>query len=101
MIDFTIDAGHGGSDPGAIGVMGVREKDITLKLALKVGKILTSKGVSVNYTRTDDRSVELSQRAAIANKAKARFFLSIHINSAGTPTAHGTVKQVCPQLLQR
>lgn len=90
MIDFTIDAGHGGSDSGAIGVTGVREKDITLKLALKVGKILTSKGVSVNYTRTDDRNVELSQRAAIANKAKARFFLSIHINTADTPTAHGT-----------
>lgn len=90
MIDLTIDAGHGGKDSGAVGATGLKEKDITLKLALKVGKILSSRGVSVNYTRTDDSSVELSQRAAIANKAKARFFLSIHINSASSPTANGT-----------
>lgn len=90
MIDFTIDAGHGGYDSGAIGVSGVREKDITLKLALKVGKILTSKGVNVNYTRTDDRYVELFKRAEIANKSKARFFVSIHINSSSSPSAHGT-----------
>ncbi len=90
MIDLTIDAGHGGKDSGAVGTTGVKEKDITLKLALKVGKILSSRGVSVNYTRTDDSSVELSQRAAIANNSKARFFLSIHINSASSPTANGT-----------
>lgn len=90
MIDFTIDAGHGGKDSGAVGATGLKEKDITLKLALKVGSILTSKGVTINYTRTDDRSVELSQRAAIANNAKARFFLSIHINSASSAAANGT-----------
>lgn len=90
MIDLTIDAGHGGKDPGAVGPTGVKEKDVTLKLALKVGSILTSKGVSVNYTRIDDRSVELSERAAIANNAKARFFLSIHINSAASASANGT-----------
>lgn len=90
MIDLTIDAGHGGNDPGAVGPTGVREKDITLKLALKVGNLLTSRGVNVNYTRMDDRSVELSERAAFANAAKARYFLSIHINSAANAAANGT-----------
>ncbi|NPV89801.1 MAG: N-acetylmuramoyl-L-alanine amidase [Firmicutes bacterium] len=90
MIDLTIDAGHGGKDPGAIGPTGIREKDITLKLALKVGSLLTSRGVNVNYTRTDDRSVELSERAAFANAAKAKYFLSIHINSAANAAANGT-----------
>lgn len=90
MIDLTIDAGHGGKDPGAIGPTGVQEKDITLKLALKVGNLLTARGVNVNYTRTDDRSVELSERAVFANTAKAKYFLSIHINSAANAAANGT-----------
>ena len=90
MIDLTIDAGHGGSDPGAVGPTGLKEKDITLKLALKVGNLVTARGVKVNYTRTNDSSVGLSQRAVIANNSKARFFLSIHINSATNPAATGT-----------
>lgn len=90
MLDLMIDAGHGGKDSGAVGPTGLKEKDITLKLALKVGKILSTKGVSVGYTRTGDISVGLTQRAEIANKSKAKFFLSIHINSASTPTANGT-----------
>ncbi|MBU5312237.1 N-acetylmuramoyl-L-alanine amidase [Tissierella carlieri] len=90
MIDIIIDAGHGGVDPGAIGPTGVKEKEITLKLALKAGNLLKSRGVNIEYTRIDDRYVELKQRAIIANDAKARFFLSIHINSATNQSATGT-----------
>lgn len=90
MVDLTIDAGHGGKDPGAVGPTGLKEKDVTLKLALKIGNIVTSKGATVNYTRTDDRFIELNDRATIANSAKARFFLSIHINSAASIAANGT-----------
>ncbi len=92
LIDtIVIDAGHGGKDPGAIGKKG-QEKDITLKVALKVGNYIEKNipGVKVIYTRKDDRFVELYQRADIANKAKAKLFISIHVNSIPTGTAYGT-----------
>jgi len=90
MLDLMVDPGHGGKDPGAVGPTGVREKDITLKLALKVGNILTTQGVKIGYTRTTDVFLELNDRAAMANKADARCFLSIHINSASSAAATGT-----------
>lgn len=77
-----IDAGHGGKDPGAIG-NGLREKDLTLKLALRIGQLLAARGADVMYTRTDDRFIELSDRAKLANSAKVDYFLSIHINAGG------------------
>ncbi|MCR8641995.1 N-acetylmuramoyl-L-alanine amidase [Paenibacillus sp. N1-5-1-14] len=89
MVDFTIDAGHGGYDPGANGPTGLTESATTLKLALKVGSLLTANGVSVNYTRTTDTFVGLSERANYANNTGANYFLSIHLNSAGA-TATGT-----------
>lgn len=96
MIDFTISPGHGGSDPGAIGPTGLKEKDVNLRIALKVGELLKSQGVSINYTRTTDMryseklSDDLSARARFANNSKARYFLSIHCNSASNPAATGT-----------
>jgi len=90
MLDLMVDPGHGGKDPGAVGPTGVREKDITLKLALKVGSLLTAQGVKMGYTRTTDVFIELNDRAAMANKAEARYFLSIHINSASSAAATGT-----------
>lgn len=90
MAKLTIDAGHGGYDPGAVGPTGLQEKDVVLTLALKVGNKLTAQGVSVNYTRTDDTFVELSDRAAISNNAGDENFLSIHINSADSAAATGT-----------
>ena len=68
----VIDAGHGGKDPGTRGVS-VREKDVALKIALKVGGLIEKNlpGVKVIYTRKDDRYLALDQRAAIANKNKA------------------------------
>lgn len=87
----VIDAGHGGNDPGAIG-NNIREKDITLKLALKLGALIKEScpGVKVIYTRTTDVFVELYRRAQIANNAKADLFISLHCNAAKSSSAYGT-----------
>jgi N-acetylmuramoyl-L-alanine amidase len=80
---IVIDAGHGGRDPGTIGVRGTREKDIALAIALKLGKLIEQKlpDVKVVYTRTDDSFVELYKRAQIANEVGGKLFVSIHCNS--------------------
>lgn len=79
-----IDAGHGGKDPGCIGITGTKEKEVTLAIALKLGKYIEQKtpDVKVIHTRTTDVFVELDERAAIANKHKADLFISIHCNTA-------------------
>lgn len=79
---IVIDAGHGGHDPGAV-ANGVREKDVNLAVALKLGSYLEKiLKVNVVYTRTDDKFVELQERGHIANEAGAKLFISIHANSA-------------------
>jgi N-acetylmuramoyl-L-alanine amidase len=85
----VIDAGHGDHDPGAIGVGGLREKEINLIVARKIAVILESQDVRVIMTRSDDTFVELEERAAIANRARADLFVSIHCDSAATRTAEG------------
>jgi len=86
----VIDAGHGGKDPGAIGVSGAKEKDITLALALKLGALIEkNKDVKVVYTRKTDVFVELYRRAQIANNHHADWFISIHCNAADNNTASG------------
>lgn len=90
----VIDAGHGGKFPGAH-YGGVYEKDITLKVALKLGKLIEEgmPGVKVVYTRTTDKALgadlaaDLQARADIANKAGGDLFLSIHANAAPRATA--------------
>jgi N-acetylmuramoyl-L-alanine amidase len=83
MVRIVLDAGHGGTDSGAVG-NGLREKDLTLNIVKKIGDMLKDyEGVEIIYTRTNDRFIELSERAAIANRAKADFFLSVHINAGG------------------
>ena len=84
--DFTvvIDAGHGGKDPGALSAnKKIREKDITLKVALMVGEAIAKNHpeVKVLYTRKTDVFVGLNDRARIANRAEADLFISIHISS--------------------
>jgi N-acetylmuramoyl-L-alanine amidase len=78
----VIDAGHGGHDPGAIGLKG-KEKNVNLAIALKLGKLIQSsmKDVRVIYTRNKDNFVELYRRAGIANESKADLFISIHCNA--------------------
>lgn len=88
MARVVLDAGHGGHDPGAVG-NGLREKDITLSLALKTGEILKKHGVDVVYTRSDDRFVDLKERGRISDRAGADIFVSLHVNSARNSTATG------------
>lgn len=80
---IVLDAGHGGKDHGATGVTGVQEKDITLGITLKLGKLIEKNlpGVKVVYTRSDDRFVPLYRRGQIANEAGGKLFISIHGNS--------------------
>ena len=81
----TIDAGHGGTDAGNVSGSGLKEKDVTLSVALKAGKILEQSGVNVVYTRKDDNvtwndSTNLQVRFDIANNAKSNLFVSLHVN---------------------
>lgn len=84
MVKIFIDAGHGGSDPGATG-NGLREKDINLVIALKVQQILNDhyEGHSVKLSRTADQTLSLKQRTDMANQWGANYLLSIHINAGG------------------
>jgi len=85
----VLDAGHGGKDPGNLG-SGFREKDIALAIILKVGELLSKdKNIKVIYTRKKDVFVDLHERGAIANKADADLFVSVHCNSHHTQ-ANGT-----------
>lgn len=87
---IIIDPGHGGKDSGAVGPTGLKEKDVTLNIALRLGEVLQAKGIEIVYTRSTDVFVELSDRAAKANKLKADYFVSIHTNSATSSSAGGT-----------
>lgn len=86
----VIDAGHGGYDPGAIGVTGLQEKDFNLETALLLGKKLTDMGANVILTREADSFVSLDRRATVANEAYADIFVSIHANSSVNASVNGT-----------
>ncbi|MBY0520101.1 MAG: N-acetylmuramoyl-L-alanine amidase [Sphingomonas sp.] len=87
----VIDAGHGGVDPGAIAPdSGLREKDVTLKIAKAIrDELLASGRVRVALTRDDDRFLVLQERYGIARKLKADLFISVHCDSVGTGEASG------------
>ena len=79
---IVIDPGHGGRDPGAHGSRGTEEKDITLKVGLKLRELLKKdQGLRVLMTRERDVFVELEDRARFANASEADLFISIHVNS--------------------
>ena len=80
-IVVTIDPGHGGGDPGAVGVGGLKEKDVVSAIAYEVASILEASGVQVVLTRSDDREIDLEPRVQIAEQARADLFVSIHANS--------------------
>ncbi len=87
---IVIDAGHGGHDSGTLGVDGIEEKDVVLDVALRLGKLLNERlGAEIIYTRSDDTFIPLETRTAIANKAQADLFISIHANSSPDATARG------------
>lgn len=89
----VIDAGHGGKDSGNLGTKTKKktEKDISLDVALQLGKFIEDnhKDVQVIYTRNTDTFLALRERVSIANRAQADLFISVHCNAA-SPAAYGT-----------
>jgi N-acetylmuramoyl-L-alanine amidase len=78
---IAIDAGHGGRDPGAIGVDGVQEKHVVLSISKQVQQLLQERGYGVVMTRTDDREILLQPRVDMAVEANATLLVSIHANA--------------------
>jgi N-acetylmuramoyl-L-alanine amidase len=85
----VVDPGHGGRDPGATGVGGLREKDVNLSIAKRLAKRLKSRGFQVILTRNDDRSLSLEERTAIAESAGGDVFISIHANASRRSKTRG------------
>ncbi|NJK37008.1 MAG: N-acetylmuramoyl-L-alanine amidase [Oscillatoriales cyanobacterium RM2_1_1] len=86
---IVIDPGHGGSDVGAVGVGGLREKDVVFPISQQVAQILEQNGVQVILTRQNDFTVELEPRVDLANRFNADLFVSIHANAATRREASG------------
>ncbi len=85
-----IDPGHGGRDPGAIGLGGLQEVDVIMPIAKKLANILESKGIPVKMTRDSDYYVGLDERVSLSNRYDATIFVSIHANSIdGRPDVNG------------
>ena len=108
---IIIDAGHGGEDPGAVGVDGVYEKDLNLTIALTLGEELKSKGYTVVYTRTEDKMLylpeenikgirklsDLKNRCKITAEYDDCILISIHMNSYGASKYSGTQVYYAPK----
>jgi N-acetylmuramoyl-L-alanine amidase len=88
---IVIDAGHGGKDPGTMG-KNLREKDVALKISLKLGQYIEKNlpDVKVIYTRREDKYIDLADRPMMANMEKADLFICIHANAVKGATAYGT-----------
>ena len=100
---IIIDAGHGGEDPGAVGINGVYEKDLNLEISMIIGDMLKEKGYTVLYTRTEDKMLytpeenikgmrkisDLKNRCAIANSYDDALMISIHMNTYGASKYSG------------
>ncbi|GET46384.1 N-acetylmuramoyl-L-alanine amidase family protein [Capnocytophaga felis] len=90
VFKVVLDAGHGGKDPGKVAPGRIYEKDVVLNIVLEMGRILEQHpDIKVIYTRKTDVFVDLYERGAIANKAKADIFVSVHCNAADKKTAQG------------
>jgi len=85
----VIDPGHGGKDPGSH-AYGLVEKDLTLDLAHRLQRILTSKGVTTTLTRTTDEFISLEDRAKVANSSAKTIFISLHFNAHTDRSISGT-----------
>ena len=91
QLTVVIDPGHGGRDPGAVGIGGLREKDINITVARRMQASLQEKGINVVLTRADDREIDLQPRVSMAERADADIFVSIHSNaiSLSRPEVNG------------
>jgi N-acetylmuramoyl-L-alanine amidase len=85
----VLDAGHGGTDPGASSISNVSEKEITLDIQKRLGALLRQNGFEVISTRDNDRLIPLRERARLANGSHSDIFVSIHVNSIPHPVNHG------------
>jgi len=85
----VLDPGHGGTNAGATGVVGLHEKQLTLTLAQLVASRLRDRGIRVELTRTTDKTLTLRQRVAAANRLPADLFVSIHANASPTRIQRG------------
>jgi N-acetylmuramoyl-L-alanine amidase len=85
----VVDPGHGGRDPGATGIGGLREKDVNLSIAIRLAKELRARGFKVVLTRKEDRSLSLEERTAIAESAAGDVFISIHANASRRAKTRG------------
>lgn len=86
-----IDPGHGGRDPGAVGIGGLQEKNVILPISRRVAALLEQNGVQAVMTRSDDRFISLRGRTDMASRARANLFVSIHANaiSLSRPDVNG------------
>jgi N-acetylmuramoyl-L-alanine amidase len=102
---IVIDPGHGGPDPGTIG-NGIYEKNVTLPISLRLGRILQQMGYSVVYTRTEDIDLDLEPRVRLAERVNAEVFVSVHANAlearssevSGVETYHARGSSISRQL---
>lgn len=85
----VVDPGHGGRDPGATGLYGLREKDVNLSIAKGLAKRLEERGFRVVLTRDDDRTLDLEERTAIAESSGGDVFISIHANASSRAKTRG------------
>lgn len=87
----VIDPGHGGRDPGAVGIGGLQEKQVIFPMSLRVAELLEQQGVTVVMTRRDDSTLDLQNRVDIANRSQGNIFVSIHANaiSMSRPDVNG------------
>lgn len=86
----VLDPGHGGTDPGAVGPMGTKEKDITLSISLYLREELMKRGYRVALTRDKDIYIPLEERTQMANKLRADVFISIHCNASFSSSVNGS-----------
>ncbi|MFZ5632615.1 MAG: N-acetylmuramoyl-L-alanine amidase [Bacillota bacterium] len=89
-VKIVLDPGHGGSDPGAIGPTGLKEKDVNLDIARKTAQYLSKMGAEVILTRTGDSYVDLYERPNVAGKNGAALYVSIHSNANPRSAMNGT-----------
>ena len=88
---IVIDAGHGGADPGALGLYGLREKDVNLDIAERLNRFLAARGHETVMTRQDDTFYSLADRVRMTNEAGADLFVSVHANWHTDAKANGSM----------